>query len=278
MNVIGLGKAGCNIAEKLSQYPQYEAYYIDSVARPGSSLKVPKKKSHEEYEAKTRLRANFFKQIKGECLFIVCGCETISGLTLRILEKFSGEKIEILYIKPDISLLPEIKILQERVTFNILQQYTRSGVFEKMYIVENAKLESTLGDVQIIGYYDKLNELLVSTLHMINVYKHSIAEMDTFSSSEAPVRISTFGVVECDSGEEKLFYDIDFPREKVYYYAINQEQLEKDGSLFKKIKQQVKKQAEEEKLKVSYGVFSTDYEQNYAYCITSASFIQEQKI
>ena len=97
MNVIGLGKAGCNIAEKLSQYPQYEAYYIDSVARPGSSLKVPKKKSHEEYEAKTRLRANFFKQIKGECLFIVCGCETISGLTLRILEKFSGEKIEILY-------------------------------------------------------------------------------------------------------------------------------------------------------------------------------------
>ena len=146
-----------------------------------------------------------------------------------------------------------------------------------MYIVENAKLESTLGDVQIIGYYDKLNELLVSTLHMINVYKHSTAEMDTFSSSEAPVRISTFGVVEYDSGEEKLFYDIDFPREKVYYYAINQEQLEKDGSLFKKIKQQVKKQTEENNLKVSYGVFSTDYEQNYAYCTTSASFIQEQK-
>ena len=207
MNIIGLGKAGCNIAEKLSQYPQYEVYYIDTSKRPGNSLKVPTKKSPVEYEAKTRLKASFFKQIKGECLFIVCGCETISGLTLRILEKFSEEKIEILYIKPDISLLPEIKILQEKVTFNILQEYTRSGVFEKIYIVENAKLESTLGDVQIIGYYDKLNELLVSTLHMINVYKHSKAEMDTFSTPEAPVRISTFGVVECDTGDEKLFYD-----------------------------------------------------------------------
>ena len=104
MNVVGLGKAGCNIALKLAQYPQYEAHCIDSATRPEPSLKVPKKKSHEEYEAKTRLKASFFKQIKGECLFIVCGCEAISGLTLRILEKFSEEKIEILYIKPDTSL------------------------------------------------------------------------------------------------------------------------------------------------------------------------------
>ena len=28
--VVGLGQAGCNIAKLFSQYPQYEAHYIDS--------------------------------------------------------------------------------------------------------------------------------------------------------------------------------------------------------------------------------------------------------
>ena len=29
MNVIGLGQAGCNIADMLSEYPQYKIYKID---------------------------------------------------------------------------------------------------------------------------------------------------------------------------------------------------------------------------------------------------------
>ena len=235
MNIVGLGTAGCNIAEKFSQYSQYEIYLIDTVKRDGKSLRIAKKDGHEEYESQSKLRGAFFQKINGECLFIVCGAEAISGLTLRILEKFSGSKIEILYIKPDISLLSETKELQERATFNILQQYTRSGLFEKMYVVENLKLENILGEVQIIGYHDKLNDLLVSTIHMINVYKHSDPEMDTFSSSPPSSRIATIGIVDYETGEEKLFYDIDMPREKIYYYAINKEQLASDGTLFKKI-------------------------------------------
>jgi len=248
------------------------------VKREGTSLRIAKKTGHEEYESQSKLRTSFFQKINGECLFIVCGAEAISGLTLRILEKFSGSKIEILYIKPDTSLLPEIKALQERATFNVLQQYARSGLFEKMYVIENLKLENILGEVQIIGYHDKLNELLVSTIHMINVYKNSNSEMDTFSSSMPTARIATIGLVDYETGEEKLFYDIDMPREKVYYYAINKEQLATDGTLFKKIKTQVKSQIKDEYVKISYGVFSTEYDENYVYSMVNASFVQEQKI
>ena len=279
MNVIGLGSAGCNIAEKLSEYPQYTPYFIDSEKRPGDNfLLVTKKTSHEEYEAKTRLRKAFFQKIKGETMFIVAGAATVSGLSLRVLEKIKHLNPTILYIKSDVSLLPEIRKKQENVVFNILQQYARSTLFKKMYIVDNVVLEGILGEVPIKGYYEHLNSLIVSTLHMVNVYKNSQAEMETFSEPVNSARIGTFGVVDVESGEEKLFYPLDNPREKMYYYAINEEQLKNDGGLFKRITGHVRDKVIDEKMKVSYGIYSTDYEKNYAYSVACASFIQEQII
>ena len=104
MNIIGLGAAGCSIAKKFSQYAQYSVHLIDCIKHKGNCLKVPERASHEEYEAKARLKNAFFEAIKGECLFIVCGAESISGMSLRILEKIRRQKIEILYIKPETEL------------------------------------------------------------------------------------------------------------------------------------------------------------------------------
>ena len=279
MNVVGLGTAGCNIAKQFGNYPQYTTFFIDSEKRTDENfLQITKKTSHEEYENKVRLKKSFFDKIKGDTMFIVAGAATVSGLSLRVLEKMKHLKPTILYIKSDTSLLPEIRKKQERVVFNVLQQYARSSLFEKMYIVDNVLVESILGDVPIKGYYDHLNSLIVSTMHMINVYKNSEAEMDTFSSNLDSARIATFGLVDDITGEEKLFYSLDTPREKMYYYAINDDQLKNDGSLFKKITNQVRNKVVDVKMKVSYGIYSTDYEQNYAYSVACASMIQEQNI
>lgn len=277
MNVVGLGTAGCNIAEQFGKYPQYTTFFIETGNRDDKNfLRIAKKTSHEEYEDKVRLKKSFFDKIKGDTLFIVAGAATISGLTLKALEKMKRLKLTILYIKSDTSLLPDIRKKQERVVFNVLQQYTRSSLFEKMYIVDNVVVENILGDVPIKGYYDHLNNLIASTMHMINVYKNSEAEMDTFSSNIDSARIGTFGLVDDITGEEKLFYPLDTPREKMYYYAINDDQLKNDGSLFKKITNQVRDKVVDVKMKVSYGIYSTDYEQNYVYSVACASMIQEQ--
>ena len=279
MNVVGLGTAGCNIAAQFAEYPQYTTFFIDSDKRTDENfLQVTKKLSHEEYEDKARLKKAFFDKIKGDTLFVVAGAATVSGLSLRILEKMKHLKPSVLYIKSDVSLLPEIRKQQENVVFNVLQQYTRSGLFEKMYIVDNIAVENILGNVPIRGYYDHLNSLITSTMHMINVYKNSAPEMDTFSTNIDVARISTFGLVDVASGEEKLFYPLDMPREKMYYYAINDEQLKNDGSLYKKITNHVREKVLDEKMKVSYGIYSTGYEENYAYSVACASLIQEQKI
>ena len=73
--------------------------------------------------------------------------------------------------------------------------------------------------------------------------------------------------------QEKWFYDLTRPRDVIYYYGINEEALKEDGTLFRKISDYVKAQADES-VNVSYGVFKTSYEQKYCYCIKYSSMVQ----
>lgn len=274
--IIGLGNAGCNITKAFSQYPQYDCFYIDSEARNEENfLKIPKRTTHEKYETSFPVRKaeEFLKKVKGPTLLVVGGSGAISGCSLRLLQLLKKKKPHVLYILPDREVLAGDKILQNRVVYNILQQYARSGLIEKMFIIDNNKLEETLGDVPIIRYYDRLNHLLVSTVHMVNVYNHISPLESNFVGLHETSRIATFGLVDLNSAEENVFFDLEYPRDKTLFYAINKETLEEDGSLFKKIKQQIK-QASGENLNVSYKIFSTTYEDNYVYSISYASFVQ----
>jgi hypothetical protein len=275
--IIGLGNAGCNITEAFSQYSQYDCFYIDSAARKEKNFfKIPKRTSHEKYETSFPVRKAeaFFKQIKAPALLIVGGSGTISGCSLRLLEVLKKKKPHILYIKPDSSTLSADRRLQEKVVYNILQQYTRSGLVEKMFIVDNTKLEDVLGEVPIINYYKNLNHLLVSTIHMLNIYNHTSPIESSFFGLHETSRIATFGMVDLNTSQENMFFDLEYSRDKTLFYAINKETLEKDGSLFKKIKKQVRKFSDGN-LNVAYKIFSTTYENDYVYSMSYASFIQK---
>ena len=86
-------------------------------------------------------------------------------------------------------------------------------------------------------------------------------------------RISTFGLVNADSGKENLFFSLDYPREKSYYYGINGERLRTEGALFKKIKEQVAASAHE-KLKTAYAIYETNYDSDYVYVMAHSSMVQ----
>ena len=278
--IIGLGAAGVNIAKRFSSYPQYKCYYVDSEDHKVEPwLKLAKRKSHEAYEKHFPVKktADFFKKVKGPVMLVLAGSGLVTGAALRLLESLKGKKVSVLYVRPDLSLLSETAVMQERVVFYVLQEYARSAAIERMYMVDNNKLDNILGHVSIVGYHDKLNELLVSTLHMINVYNNTKSVIDTYSPPHEVSRLSTIGILDSNTGEEKMFFDLDFSREKVYYYAINSDRLEKDGELFKNIKEQVRSR-KSENTKVSYGVFSTSYEHDYGYCISHSSFVQGQGI
>ena len=280
--IIGLGNAGCNIAEHFSQYPQYKVFRIDTSDREGARFyKMPNFDSPEVYEKKCPSLKSFFRGAKGDCLFVLAGSGYISGSALTILKQLHDKKckIHILYLKTDTSLLSEKKQLQERVTFQVMQQYARSGIFEKIYVVDNNQMEQVLGPTPINEYYDRLNQLIASTFHMITVFNNCDPVMGSFSEPTEVCRISTIGIISPKDNKENLFFDLKMEREKVYYYAINSKKLDEDASLFFNIKKQLREKVlQDEKVKISYGIFSTDYEQDYIYCAAHASFVQEQNI
>jgi hypothetical protein len=269
--IIGLGKAGCAIADKFAEYPQYKTFKIDSEGldpkRKNCHL-LKKQDSPEKYEKATRTMKTFFSKTTDDILFVLSGSGIISGASLQILKNLKDKNVNILYIKPDLEFLGHTNIMQERVVRNVLQEYTRSGLFNRIFLVDNKRVEEVLGEVPIIGYYDKLNDLIVSTFHMVNVYNHQEAIHATPFDTADTTRISTLGILNVDEGKEKLFFSLDNIREKCYYYAINSKVLETDGKLLRTLTDNINKNIGKD-VRAGFQVYSTSYEQNYGYLVVN---------
>lgn len=278
MNIIGLGDAGCNIADAFNQYPQYKIFKINVDIEGKGCYNVLKCQTAEEYENVDLPKIKtFFKGTKGETLFIIGGSGKISCASLKILEHIRHLPISVLYIKPDMMLLNKVQKMRERLVFGVMQEYARSGVFEKMYIVSNTELDSVVGSAPIIGYHDKLNEVLVSTIHMINVFQNTKPVIGKIGKPKETHRILTIGLFDAEKNEEKMFFSLDKARERCYIYSINEDKLRTDSDLFNKLKKQVKSKTTED-LNITYAVYSTNYDYDLGYVIERTPNIQLQEI
>jgi len=274
--LIGLGNVGRKITNAFSKHPQYKIITIDHDSE--STICVKKQEHPEDYENNFPNISVDLKDISGEILFIVSGASIISGASLRILEQLHGRgAISVLYIHPDVETLSETRRLQTNLVFGALQQYARSGVFKQFYAIDNQQIDKILGGAPIMGYYDSLNEVIIATIHMINIFNHTDPIVGTLSAPKETCRISTFGILNPETGEENPFFSLDNLKEKRYYYAIPETELKTDKTLMNKIMTQVKDTPQERDVKVSYGVFSTQYSDKYAYFIASTSEIQNEK-
>jgi hypothetical protein len=266
--VIGLGAAGCRIADQFSKYSQYDVYKIDAGLTGSNCFSLDAKKSPEEYEKNIPDMSDFFKDVEGEILFIVSGAGKISGATLQILKQLRHCDINILYIKPYVKALTKMGLLQERVVSNVLQEYTRSGIFKKMFIIDNTVLENLVGDVPLLEYNDKLNELLVGTFHYINLFNHVEPVLQNVEPPKEIQRICTVGIFDIKNNNDTPFFSLQNVGHKCYYYAVPEQVLKSDGKLFKMIKE---KAAEDQS---SYQIHTTKHAETFAYFISHSSFVQ----
>ena len=271
--IIGLGKAGCAIADKFAQYPQYRIFKIDSedIDKNEKRTYLLKRYDHpEKYENNIPSLKTFFKNTTDDILFIVSGAGYISAASLRILQQLSHKNLNVLYIKPDLEFLGETNTFQERLVRKVLQEYARSQAIHRLYLIDNKIITAILGDVPIVGYYDKLNDLIVSVVHMLNVYNHQEPVHATAFEPKETATVSTVGVVDIEKGEEKLFFSLDSISEKCYYYAINSKALETDGKLLRRLTENINKNIDKD-IRAAFQVHSTSYEQNYGYVVVNTS-------
>lgn len=279
-NIIALGGGACSLAEHFTKYPQYNVYNVDSELKDVKNFfHIEPQSSHEDYEKNFPNLNNFFAGISGPCLLVLCGGGKISGASLAMLEQLKqfSHRISILYLYPDVDFLGKEASQIHRITFGVLQQYVRSGVLEEMWVVSPTEVEKILGDVPVIGYYKAIDDFVVSAIHMVNVLDHNKSEFDTFREPDEAARICTFGVVNMEKSEEKLFFPLTMPREMRYYYAVNRERLETDGTFLKNLKKSMADKLDG-KTRISYGIYSTDYADSYGYVVQRSSLVQEVQI
>jgi len=274
MNILGLGKGGCAIADLFSQYPEYKVFKADVNLKGKNCLSIPASKTIEEYEENLPQFAKLSK-LKGSTLFIICGGGNISGATLKLLEQVKHTEITILYVRPDPSLISSEILTKDKVVFGILQEFTRSGLFKRMFMISNSQVENLLGGLSIAEYYDSLNKVIVSTIHMVNYLLTAKDVFGKMSAQREVDRISTIGILNMEDGTENYLYNLSSSRQKVFLYAVKQDDLTTNKDLIKMIQQQTRNSYSGTELDISYKITTTNYESNFVYIISNTNIIQE---
>jgi hypothetical protein len=231
-------------------------------------FRLPELQGPEEYEAMdTSKLEKWLNTIENKCTAFVCGASNSSGITLRALEILykNSVKLEVVYFMPEIEVLSEEKTLQERACRGILQNYARSGLFEKICLVSNMALEELAGSTNVIEYYDQINHVFTSTYYMMDIFKNTKPITSTFKKPKESCRVTTIGLDTIEDNQaEKLFFPFSQSVESVYYYGINEEKLKTEENLFRKITNKVKTKIDKDK-KASFGIYPTKYENDYVY-------------
>jgi hypothetical protein len=268
--VIGLGGVGVELASIFEKYGQYDVYKIDSQISGEQTFQLGLHPSPEKYEQSVPNLSLFFNGVEGEILFIIQSDEDITGASLKILEQLKHCSLNVLLISPNLKEISGKSHAQHKVVYNVLQQYARSGLLNKIFLVDTAKVEDILGDVPFLEYRSRINNLISMVVHGINYFNHTKSIYGSLEKLKDVSRIATFGIYDMANSEEKNFANLDHLSDKIYYFAIDKSTLNTDGKLLKNIREQVGKC----QVRASYQIHQTEHSQSYCYYVAYTNVVQ----
>jgi translation elongation factor EF-G len=275
-SVIGIGGVGCRIAKCFSEYPQYNVICVDDQS---SGIKdqiiVPKQKTSEEYEESFKNLTKAKKdKIKDNVVVVLCGASLVSSIALRLLYQIRNKNITVICVRPEQDLMGETKQSQEKVIYSVLQEYTRSGIFDRIYLTSNSQMDSLVEDASIKEYYPAINKMIASVFHMVMVFDHQDPVISNFSNINEARRICTLGILDIEKSTETMFFPFEDAMETRLYYGISKETLKSDKSLQRNIIKLIKDK-NKELCKYSYGVYETQYDWDFCYTKYFSSKVQD---
>ena len=278
--VIGLGKLGCAIAEELTAYPEYRIYKIDTDIDERGSLAIGKLGDMSDFEAKIDMEdvEIYLRSIKKKDSVVLDleGGDPISGCVLKVLESINHASLSVLYIAPDRQMISETQKRDDRIAFNVLQQYARSGMFETIFLVNKSQIEELAGEVPIDKYEKTLSYFVAYVVAMINFFNHTDPILANKISPNIISRVATYGVssLEDNSQEVSLLFPLEKSTDIHFFYGIPKPDLSEDSSLVKRIKNHVK-QHKTDDISASFSVYETTLDSVIVLCVAYSSTVQE---
>lgn len=274
--IVGLGKAGCEIACKFKQNKNFSTFFLDTEQSSDYIVwQIDKQKNHVDYENLKLDLSEYFSEIGEEILFIVGGSGTISGASLNILKQIKHKKIHILYVFPNLDFLSVTKKLQHNVVYGVLQEYARSNVFKSFNIVSETKLSNMIPGITLLNKFDKIDNFIYTIVNSISYFLNQKFVMGTEPDFSSHYQIGTFGVMDCDTGEEQLLFDLQGKKEKHYVYVVSQEKAENDVNMVSNILETFKEKSKSVD-RISFSVYTSNHENSYCYILAKTFQIQEK--
>jgi hypothetical protein len=99
---------------------------------------------------------------------------------------------------------------------------TRSGLFERFYVVSAEEIEKHVENVALNEIEDKTAELLFGMFSMLIYFDHTTPVRSNYESSKIAVRIGTVGYFD-ENREEHPLFGLGNIKERIYYYGIPEE-------------------------------------------------------
>lgn len=278
--ILGIGKFGCAVADEFSEYPEYRVYKIDDTLAEKGTLSIEKFSSMDEYENNFEdLEAEIYlRSIKPDdhVLMIVEGGTPISGICLRVAEIISDAKISVLYICPDREIISNTQKRDDQIAFNVFQEYSRSGVFDSIYLAHRPLIETMVGDVAIAEYEKSLCRSLAYVVSMVNYFEHTDPVLTTATEIPKTAKIKTLGISSFVEGRDQqmvFLYPLKGSVDMHFLYGIPSESLEADSTMFGRIKKHISGFTSEG-LSTTYSVFASDLADPMVFCSVSSDIVQ----
>jgi len=278
ISIVGIGNAASSIAEKFKEQKNYSVYLLNSGIKRNSKYnhKLQSFENPEHYEENIPDLSKFFKDLDDVVQVFIVGSSYSSNYALGVLEQIKDKKIQVFYVKPDVELLTGTPRLIENVVFGVLQEYARSGLLHSITFISNLEMENMLNSISIKNYYDSLNQTIYSTVHYLNFFTYTEPEIGQLVKPLDINRIRAVGALNMEDLEEKWLFRLDNPRDMCYYLCINEERLEKETGLHKKIVNMLKTKPHNTFRRISYGIYETHL-QDFGFCVAHTNAIQQQK-
>ena len=277
--VIGLGDFGCAVAEQLTAYPEYRIYKINSTIDERGSLSIGEYSTIDQYEntLDTDEISIYLRSIKpeDEVLFIVEGGTPISGATLKILRTIRDSRIAVLYVCPDRQMISETQKRDDKIVFNVLQEYARSGAIERVFLVSKPAVDKLVGDVSIQEYEKSISYFVAYTIAMYNYFNHTDSVLSNTISPPKIARVTALGVSSLEEASQDInfLFPLDEIKDIHFFYGIPAEDMADDTSLIKRIKSHVKTYKGDE-ISTSFSVYETTLGDPMVLCIAYSGKIQ----
>ena len=279
-SIIALGDSAIALCTEFEKIAEYDCLKItDSDKNLENSHFIKKPEKIEDYESElNKPLTNKLSKLQKDIIFIVSGSDLISSMSLVILEKLKSNKnnIEVLYIKTELDFLPERSKIHERMVRNILQEYTRSGLLDKMCLVDTTVVESMCHDLTILNRSEQVNFRIAYCYHSIDQYKN----IKPITSSNCEIskicRIFTIGYGPVATQEKKLFFPLKEEREMLYYFAINENKLASEKNLFRTLTDPIR--SKDSNLKTMFLIYQTDFEEDYVFFESYTPFVQNDNL